>query len=359
MEWSVCVLEVGWGRQVFSKIISRKPRIHTRILSIDGGGVRGIVAATILAHLETKLQKLSSNPEVRLVDYFDLFAGTSTGAMIVASLLSPDKNGRPKYTAAEIIKLYLKDSETIFKSSFIQGIKSASGLLDVKYNAEGIELICEQYFGAIELKQLLKPCLIPAYNLTSGNSYFFRQHLAKTDENHNYLLKDIIRATTSAPTYFPPAQIQNIKNTNKSCFVDGGIFAVNPALSAYAEFRRLNNKLSSENTLVLSLGTGKQNTVLDCEQIQHWGAVEWRDPGSNLISTALAERSHQELAAVYCDNQNYLRLNPEIDEKHSSSLDNCDSDYLKFLHNLGKKFVANNKKQLNNFAKRLLKSQKN
>ncbi len=340
---------------MFSRIINRKPRIHTRILSIDGGGVRGIVPATILAYLETKLQQLSNNPEVRLADYFDLFAGTSTGGMIVASLLAPDENDRPKYSAAEIVGLYLKDSETIFKSSFIHDIKSASGLLDVKYTPKGMNQVCEQYFADTELKQLLKPCLIPVYNLSSGNSYFFRQHLAKTDENHNYLLKDVVRAATSAPTYFPPAQTQNVNNTRQCCFVDGGVFAVNPGLSAYAEFRRLNNKLSSENTLVLSLGTGKQNTVLDCEEIQHWGAVEWRDPGSNLISTALADQSNHELAAVYCDNNNYLRLNPVIDDEHSSNLDNCDSDYLAFLCELGGQSVANNKDALDSFAQKLVK----
>lgn len=345
-----------WGQQVFSRIINRKPNIHTRILCIDGGGVRGIVPATILTYLEKKLQQLSGKPETRLSDYFDLFAGTSTGGMIVACLLTPDKHGKPKYSAEKILNLYLKDSEVIFKSSFIQDIKSASGLLDVKYTPKGMDIICQKYFTDTQLKQLLKPCLIPVYNLSVGESYFFRQRLAKIDENHNYYIKDIVRAATAAPTYFPAAKTKNVKNTREYCFIDGGVFAVNPALSAYAEFRSLNNKLSSENTLVLSLGTGKQNTLLDCEEIQHWGAVEWRDPGSNLISNALSEQSNLELAAVYCDNHNYLRLNPSIGKKHNPSLDNFEYDNLEFLRELGEQSIVDNKAELDNFAQKLIKS---
>ena len=71
----------------------------TRILSIDGGGIRGIVPAVILARLEEILQQLSSNPDARLVDFFDFFAGTSTGYMIVAGLFSPNKDNRPSYSA--------------------------------------------------------------------------------------------------------------------------------------------------------------------------------------------------------------------------------------------------------------------
>ncbi|SMM99410.1 Patatin-like protein [uncultured Candidatus Thioglobus sp.] len=347
---------VVWGQQVFSKIINKKPIIHTRILSIDGGGVRGIVPAITLTYLEEKLQQLSGNTGARLADYFDLLAGTSTGGLIVASLLTPDKNNRPKYSAAEIVDLYLKNAEAIFQSSFIQGIKSASGLLDVKYNTAGVNSVYQQYFADTELKQLLKPCLIPVYDLATGKNYFFRQRAAKAGYKHNYYVKDMLRAATAALTYFPPAKINNINNTRECCFIDGGIFAINPALSAYAEFRHLNKKLLSEDTLILSLGTGKQTTLLNCEEIRHWGAVEWRDPGSHLIATALASQSNYELTAVYCDNNNYLRLNPIIDNQHNAKLDNSDSVYLEFLCELGRQSIRDNQVALDSFAERLVES---
>ncbi|SMM98824.1 Patatin-like protein [uncultured Candidatus Thioglobus sp.] len=311
--------------------------------------------AITLTYLEEKLQQLSGNTDARLADYFDLFAGTSTGGLIVASLLTPDKEGRPKYSAAEVVDLYLENSEAIFQSSFMHDIKSASGLLDVKYNAKGMISVYQQYFADTELKQLLKPCLIPVYDLTVGKNYFFRQRTAKANEAHNYYIKDALHAATAALTYFPPAKIKNVNNTQEHCFIDGGIFAINPALSAYTEFRYLNRKLFSKNTLILSLGTSKQTTLLDCEKIEHWGAVEWRDPASNLIATALATQSNNELIAVYYDNDNLLRINPVTDNQNGT-LDNSDSVYLDFLCELGRQSIADNQVALDSFAKKLVES---
>ncbi len=344
-----------WEQQVFSRIVNKKPSIHTRILAIDGGGVRGIIPAVVLSYLEQKIQQLSDNKKARLVDYFDLFSGTSTGGLIVAGLLMPDKNGRPKYSAANIVDMYLDSAKIIFQSSFIDNIKSVSGLLDVKYSPKDAKFVYTNYFTDCELKYLLKPCLIPAYNLTLGKNYFFRQSKARNNNAHNYYLRDVLLAATAAITYFPPAEIQTVNKKLKNCFVDGGIFAINPALCAYAEFRQLNKSLLSKNTLVLSLGTGKQNTLLKCNDIKHWGAVEWRDPGSHLIATALANESSYELAAVYCDNNNYFRINPIIDDTHNAKLDNSDDDYLKFLSELAQQAILDNQVELNAFAKRLVK----
>ncbi len=348
-----------WGLLVFSKIFNKQTKIHTRILSIDGGGVKGIVPAVILSYLEDRLQQLSDNPDARIADYFDLFAGTSTGSLIVASLLTPDKNARPKYTATDIVDLYLKNAKNIFNSSLLQDIKSVSGLLGVKYDAQGANLVYEQYFGNHELKELLKPCLIPIYDLTIGKNYFFRQHKAVVSDRHNYYLKDMLRAATSAITYFPPASIATVNGKKACCFVDGGVFAVNPSLSAYAEFRYLHHDLYSKNTMMLSLGTGKQATYLDCADVEHWGAVEWRDPGSNLLTTSQAEATNYQLKAVYNSNPNYLRLNPDINQSHAANLDNSEDEYLDFLYHLGKQACVDNKKEINAFARSLIQSNKN
>lgn len=338
--------------------MNKKNTIHTRILSIDGGGVRGIVPAVILAYLEKKLQQLSGNSDARIVDYFDLFAGTSTGGLIVAGLLLPDKNGRPKYCAEDIVKLYLKNSKIIFQSSLFQGIKSVSGLLDVKYDEEGAQFVYNQYFENRELRELLKPCLIPAYDLTRGKNYFFRQHKAVVSDRHNFYLKDVMRSATAAISYFPPASVTSVNGQEKRCFIDGGIFAVNPSLSAYAEFRYLNKHLYSKNTMMFSLGGGRQNTYLECDQIKHWGAMEWRDTGSNLVTTSLSDASNYQLEAVYNSNPNYLRINPFIDKTHSTSLDNSEDEYLKYLYQLGRQAIVYNQVALNNFAAQLVESHK-
>lgn len=326
----------------------------TRILAIDGGGIRGIVPAVVLGQLEETLQQITQNPDTRLVDYFDLFAGTSTGSMIIAGLLAPDSGGRPSYSAKEIVELYFDNAEIIFQDSLLQDIKSVAGLVNVKYNPEGIESVFQQHFADTELKDLLKPTLIPVYDLTRGKNYFFRQQKAQTSARHNYFLKDLLRCATSAITYFPPTQISTVDNSIKRCFIDGGIFANNPALSAYAEFRYHNPELHAKNTMMLSLGTGKQGTHLDCEITQNWGAIEWREPASNLFANSMSDANHYQLSAVYDKKPNYLRLDAYFDNTDKSSLDNTAKEYLDCLYHLGQKIVQNNKAAIKSFAKQLV-----
>ncbi|HIF88224.1 MAG TPA: patatin [Candidatus Thioglobus sp.] len=326
----------------------------TRILSIDGGGIRGIVPAVVLTHLEEALQQLTNNPDARLVDFFDLFAGTSTGSMIVAGLLAPNKDNRPAYSAKEIVDLYFDNADTIFQDSLLQDIKSVAGLLNVKYNPEGIESVFQQHFPDTELSELLKPTLIPVYDLTRGKNYFFRQQKAKISARHNYYLKDVLRSATSAITYFPPMQISTVDSTRQRCFIDGGIFANNPALSAYAEFRYHNPELHAKDTMMFSLGTGKQGTHLDCESTQNWGALEWREPAGNLFANAVADANHYQLKAVYDSMPNYLRLDGFFSDADKSSLDNTSKDYLDCLYYLGQQIAQDNKQAIKSFAQQLI-----
>jgi len=326
----------------------------TRILSIDGGGIRGIVPAVVLDYLEKSLQQLSNNPDSRLCDYFDLFAGTSTGSMIIAGLLAPDENNRPLFTAKDIVGLYFENAESIFEGSILHDIKSVAGLLNVKYNPEGIEYIFNRHFPETELKDLLKPTLIPTYDLTRGKNYFFRQQKALVSERHNYYLKDVLRCATSAITYFPPKHISTVDKKGQRCFIDGGIFANNPALSAYAEFRYHNPKLLAKDTMMLSLGTGKEDVHLDCKETQNWGTLEWREPADNLFANAAAEANHYQLSAVYDRRSNYFRLDTFFDGDDKSSLDNTSKDYLDCLYYLGEKIIQKNKQTIKAFAQQLI-----
>lgn len=329
---------------------------RTRILSIDGGGIKGIVPAVVLLHLEKLLKQLSKNQNSRIHDYFDLFSGASTGAIIIAGLLSPDKNNRPKYSPEEILDLYLENGHIIFNSSFFQEIKSVSGIVNVKYDPEGLESVFEKYFGKSELKDLLKPSLIPVYDLSRGKNYFFRQQKALTSPRHNFYVKDLLRGATSALSYFPPAQISTVNDREHRCFIDGGVFANNPALSAYAEFRYHNSNLHAKDTMMLSLGTGRKTTNLDCEVTANWGAAEWLYQGSYLTSNAVASASDYQLNAVYDNKPNYLRLDASFDDEQSSSMDNTDKEYLDYLISLGESIVKDKQSEINSFAEELIKT---
>ena len=329
----------------------------TRILSIDGGGIKGIVPAVVLLHLENLLKQLSKNQNSRIHDYFDLFSGASTGAIIIAGLLSPDKNNRAKYSSEEILDLYLENGHIIFNSSLFQEIKSVSGIVNVKYDPEGLESIFEKYFGKSELKGLLKPSLIPVYDLSRGKNYFFRQQKALISPRHNFYVKDLLRGATSALSYFPPSQISTVNGLEHRCFIDGGVFANNPALSAYAEFRYHNSNLHAKDTMMLSLGTGRKTTNLDCEVTANWGAAEWLYQGSYLTSNAVASASDYQLNAVYDNKPNYLRLDASFDDEQSSSMDNTDKEYLDYLISLGESIVKDKQSEINSFAEKLISIQ--
>ena len=330
----------------------------TRILSIDGGGIKGIVPAVVLLHLEKLLKRLSKNQNSRIHDYFDLFSGASTGAIIIAGLLSPDKNNRAKYSSKEILELYLENGHIIFNSSIFQEIKSVSGIVNVKYDPEGLESIFEKYFGKSELKGLLKPSLIPVYDLSRGKNYFFRQQKALISPRHNFYVKDLLRGATSALSYFPPSQISTVNGLEHRCFIDGGVFANNPALSAYAEFRYHNSNLLAKDTMMLSLGTGRKTTNLDCEVTANWGAAEWLYQGSYLTSNAVASASDYQLNAVYDNKPNYLRLDASFDDEQSSSMDNTDKEYLDYLISLGESIVKEKQSEINSFAEELILNSK-
>ena len=328
----------------------------TRILSVDGGGIKGIVPAVVLLHLENHLKQLTNNPNSRIHDYFDLFSGASTGAIIIAGLLSPDSNNRPKYTSKEILDLYIENGHIIFNSSIFQEIKSVSGIVNVKYNPEGLESVFNKYFGNTQLKDLLKPSLIPVYDLSRGKNYFFRQQKARTSSRHNYYVKDLLRGATSAITYFPPAKISTVDQKEHRCFIDGGIFANNPALSAYSEFRYHNSELHAKDTMMLSLGTGRKTTNLDCEITANWGAAEWLYQGSYLTSNAISSASDYQLNAVYDNRSNYLRLDTSFDDNQSSSMDNTEKEYLDYLIALGESIAKERKSEIEAFAQQLIEN---
>ena len=127
-----------------------------RILSIDGGGIRGILPGQILVALEEKLIEKSGNPNARIGDFFDLIAGTSTGAILGAAYICPDINGQPKFSAQEAVNFYLEDGDEIFDIKFWRSIGTLGGNTDEKYSANKLEIILKEafllvVFGAINI----------------------------------------------------------------------------------------------------------------------------------------------------------------------------------------------------------------
>ena len=173
-----------------------------KILSIDGGGIRGIIPALVLYEIE----KRTGQPIAKL---FDLIAGTSTGGILALGLVKPNKNGTPQYSAKNLEELYENEGKTIFSSTICHKIKSLDGLLDEKYPSSRIESVLKKYFGDTHLSEALTNIIVPSYEIEQRTPWFFKSFNAKdtNKKNEDFLMRQVARATSAAPTYFEPCKI--------------------------------------------------------------------------------------------------------------------------------------------------------
>lgn len=334
-----------------------------RILSIDGGGIRGILPGVILARLEEKLQKKTNNNNLRLSDNIDFIAGTSTGGILACAYLMPDKSGKkPKFTAQEAVNLYLKRGDEIFDVSLKQKLISLFGLGDEKYSADELEEALMDNFDDTNLDKLLKPCLITAYDIRNRNAFFFRQHTAKKDIN-NFKVRDVARATSAAPTYFEVSRIKNLLGSPYP-LIDGGVFANNPTLCAYSEIRGMENlkikKPTAKDMLIISIGTGSSKKSYPYKAAKDWGKLKWIQPVIDIMMSGNSETVHHHLEQIYDtlstkDKADYYRLEPEL-EKANNDMDDASTENLKALEEAAIIFISKDKvdEQLDEIADKLL-----
>ena len=337
-----------------------------RILSIDGGGIRGIIPGTILTYLEKQLQ-LKSKSSLKIGDYFDFIAGTSTGGILACIYLMPGENGKARYSAQDAVNLYLQKGGDIFHRSFFQKIKSVGGLFYEKFRHLPIEKYLGEYFADTWLKDLIKPCLITSYDVTQRNAHFF----TSTDANsslYNFKVKDVARATSAAPTYFEPALIYS-EEGQRLALVDGGVYANNPTLCAYAEARKiifshyLNDaekidKPSVKDMIIVSVGTGTVKRPYHFYDLKNAGELRWLNPIIDILMSGNAETVDYQLQQMYKtlsseDTHNYYRLEPPLLEA-SSEMDLATPKNMENLRQAGLTYVDNNKDCLDEIVEKIL-----
>lgn len=342
-----------------------------RILSIDGGGIRGILPGVILTFIEEQLMA-KEGPDVRLSDYFDMIAGTSTGGILTCTYLLParDKDGRvssrPALTAKEAVNIYLDRGDEIFGLSMWQKIKSKGGLADEKYDATQLEKALKDYFGETMLSELLKPCLITSYDIKSRRAHFFNQVDALKSPTHDYKVRDVARATSAAPTYFEVSNIQSEYGLPYP-LIDGGVFANNPTMCAYAEARstRFSEVLKdadktdnpfAKDMIIVSIGTGSSPKPYQYKDAKDWGMIQWIQPVIDIMMSGNSETVHYQLRKIWETTgtpDNYTRLEPSLHDA-KSDMDDASAENLKKLYEAGLKFVSDNEDRLIAIADKLI-----
>lgn len=349
-----------------------------KILSIDGGGIRGIIPCVILRAIQAQLQNAP------LANYFDLFAGTSTGGIITLGLTTKKPNDTKPYTAMDLLALYVNEGPTIFNGrkngNFLLNIVN-DGLGDRPYDEKEIERILLEKFYHAELADVVKDVIITSYDINAGMPFYFQSRLAREEKEmnkipaiENQLVRAVARSTSAAPTFFNPSVVQ-IDNKD-AVLVDGGVFANNPALIAFGEAKELwrikNQKGKAYSAVVskddddvpffmLSIGTGNTTKPITEDDVRDATAKTWIKPLiKSVLMDGVAASTHYSMQYILPKYQNdeprYIRLNVDLDRYKSEyanigAMDDASQEHIAILQKAANDFVNENKPLLKSLVK--------
>jgi len=322
-----------------------------RILSIDGGGIRGIIPALVMAEIE----KQTGKPIAQL---FDLVAGTSTGGVLALGVTCPhpDDPTRPRYSAADGVRLYEQEGRRIFSRSPWKRVTSLNGITDEKYPSGPVEAVLKEYFGETRLKHALTDVLITAYETERRFPWFFRSSRARQNPEYDFLMWQVARSTSAAPTYFEPTKIDVPSPADYYALIDGGVFANNPTLCAFVEAKTLQPE--TEDILVVSIGTGELTRPLKYAEAVNWGAAEWVLPIINVLMQGVSATVDYQMQTLLPPTgrgkQRYYRFQAKLNEG-MDDMDDASRTNLRVLKLLGEELIHQSSDQIGKLCRELVK----
>jgi len=295
------------------------------ILSIDGGGIRGLLPAIVLSHLQEQVNdQIDDGGGKPLVECFDLIAGTSTGALIAMGLT----RGTGPVDFKTITEIYTEWGPRIFKRRAWR-----RGIFEERYDAGPLETALQEVFGNELFGACTRKTLITSYDLSTRQPVVFKSW---KEEHGELKLRDIGRGTSAAPHYFEPMGPISIEGLDRG-LIDGGVFANNPAMCAYTEAKRI--WPDESEFVVVSLGTGQNTRPIDVEKAKRWGSIEWALPMLDILFDASASAVDYHLKQLI--GSRYLRLQPKLTFVNDD-LDDASADNLKDLKILATQVVHEN-----------------
>ena len=295
-----------------------------RILSLDGGGLRGIIPVLILKEIERRSGE-------KIFNLFDLISGTSTGGLIACGITVSDDGKNPKYTIQQIEDIYTHRGNDIFpkRSGFSKFLNSLSSLKNPHFSAEGIDKVLTEYFGTKRLTDCLKPLIVTSFDLYNNESLFFKSRHAFSDPQKNATLKDVCRATSAAPTYLPAYKFM-FDNKARVC-IDGGVYINNPTIVSLVEITKYHTdkiydfpSIALSDVVVLSLGTGHYSSNIARNKVESWGLLDWATKISDVMMQAVNQATNYQ-AEELTKEGNFMRINLDImEEKYADMADSSD-----------------------------------
>lgn len=313
------------------------------VLSIDGGGVRGLVPAMILQKLEEELQNRQKTKPIG--SYFRLISGTSTGGIIALGLCTPKKGNptKPACTPSELVELYKSRSKEIFgalKNFSFFGFRPTN-----KYDCTSLESMLEEMLGDALTSDALYNFLVTAYDIERRWPRLYSNIQPNGQTPPCYFAKHLARATAAAPTFFDPAKIPKLHGASHfESLMDGGIFAANPSMVTLMHMVKMGWDI--ENIKMLSLGTGLSIRAYFYDDVKKWGNLNWVLPNKGIPIVSMLLQSQANIADDFMNliynkdetdikNKRYLRIDARLpltpDTTSTDELDNTTSDNIKNL----------------------------
>lgn len=350
------------------------------ILSIDGGGMRGIIPAILVSKLADELKNLGE--EKPLYSFFDLVCGTSTGGLIALGLTTSPlisslrkEEGEDQIVTYEnkplsfLEKLMGKKAEEVKppqiitrgsdcssfvnfykidgKSIFHAESRFLGQLLKDKYDPKYIERFLNKTFKDAKMKQSLVPTMVVSYDTSEGIPFNF-----KSWDESEFSVKEAARATSAAPTYFPPAIVYDKKENKRRYLIDGGIIANNPVLMAYSEAKQLYPNCKKFH--ILSLSTAS-NVYAMLDSDVSGGLMGWIDPSKGAPIQKIASTSQMQLSSFVASNISdliYTRIDYTL-KGDSFKLDDTSSYAVNTLVDSAEQLYTKEKPKLIAFLKKM------
>ena len=279
-----------------------------RILSLDGGGIRGVVTAILL-------QRLSADKHLDgWLDSVDLIAGTSTGGLLALGLA----HGVDLQT---IRNLYEVKGGEVFDDSWVDNLFDLGQISGAQYDNVNLERELKNLLGQTTLAQLKKKVLITAFDLDNRSPNAARRtwkpklfhNFPGPDSDGAQLAYKVGLYTSAAPTYFPSVD----------GYIDGGVFANNPSMCALTQTQdsRIRNRPALDEIVLLSVGTGTSLVFIPDQQLD-WGLAQWAKPLISLILDGVSGIADYECQKIL--GEKYCRIAPVFPPGVTMPLDAVD-----------------------------------
>ena len=337
-----------------------------RVLAVDGGGVRGILPVRVLVALE----EMTGKPSAEL---FDILVGTSIGGIGILGLMCPDDEANPRWRARDLLDTYSSRAAEIFPDtslSWPQSLQQVSEMIrrpsptaallgsnprigNARYDPAGLIDILTGQLGGTMLSEALRHTIVTSYDVRSQQPVIFDSMKVRTGEQEDTPMITVARATSAAPSYFPP-MVDTDAAGEERLLVDGGIFANNPALLGYQA--ALESGAEHDGVILVSLGTGLHGPNSALHKSEYMGLSWFRLAQSVLESAQVGNVAVIDSFLRTAIGETYWRFDADLTGDIEHDMDNTTAEHVRWLDTAGKAMVGDRVADLKRLAEVLTTS---